>query len=284
MTREGLEASNGIRSLDELDATLENQKRLAEAGNPREQFNVALGYDRGLGVSVDKKMAISWYKRSAAAGYAPAQHNLAYAYCNPGEGVHVNKMEAVKWFKKSAEGGFVESMFILGNTNPYNPTIIYLNDRTQAMHWLKKAAELGHSQAQCDLGYAYSSGSGLSVDYNQSVKWYKLSSASGCAQAMCNLGNAYADGRGVPVDNEEAVRLWKLAASLKNEVGQFYLGRAYFLGEQGLAEDVIEGRRLVKLSSKNGFMAATEFLSKIDGIQKSFADAIDEFNRLRPRT
>ena len=69
------------------------------------------------------------------------------------------------------------------------------------------------------------------------------------------------------------------------EAGSLVEKRSWaILSRQGLAEDVIEGRRLVKLSSKNGFMAATEFLSKIDGIQKSFADAIDEFNRLRPRT
>jgi len=280
VTRKGLEFSDGIRSLVELDATLARQRRLAEAGDACQQFNVAIAYDRGLGVGVDKKMAVFWYKKSALAGYAPAQHSLAFAYCNAGEGVAVDKVEAEKWFKKSADKNYVESMFTLANNNPN--TFIYLSDRSQAMNWLKKAAARGHSQAQCDLGYAYSSGKGIAVDYEQSVKWYKLSSASGCAQAMCNLGNAYAEGRGVPVNDKEAVKYWKMAVSLENEVGQYSLGKAYFFGQQGLTEDTVEGIRLIKLASKNGFEEATDFLSKADGIQKCLLDVIDVLNRPRP--
>jgi TPR repeat protein len=109
-----------------------------------------------------------------------------------------------------------------------------------------------------------------------------LSSASGCAQAMCNLGNAYAEGRGVPVNDKEAVKYWKMAVSLENEVGQYSLGKAYFFGQQGLTEDTVEGIRLIKLASKNGFEEATDFLSKADGIQKCLLDVIDVLNRPRP--
>jgi hypothetical protein len=60
------------------------------------------------------------------------------------------------------------------------------------------------------------------------------------------------------------------------------LGKAYFFGQQGLTEDTVEGIRLIKLASKNGFEEATDFLSKADGIQKCLLDVIDVLNRPRP--
>ena len=55
-----------------------------------------------------------------------------------------------------------------------------------------------------------------------------------------------------------------MTVSLENEVGQYYLGKAYFFGQRGLIEDTVKGIQLIKLAAKNGFEEATEFLSKAD--------------------
>jgi TPR repeat protein len=41
-------------------------------------------------------MAVFLYKKSALAVFAPAQHSLAFAYCNAGKGVDIDKIEAEK--------------------------------------------------------------------------------------------------------------------------------------------------------------------------------------------
>ena len=61
-----------------------------------------------------------------------------------------------------------------------------------------------------------------------------------------------------------------------------YLGKAYFFGEQDLVQNELEGLKLIKRAAKNGFQEALEFLSKVDGVQKIYRDAFDEFNRRRP--
>jgi len=44
---------------------------------------------------------------------------------------------------------------------------------TKALKWYRKAAELGHKTAQCQLGIMYENGNGVAKDLNEAEKWYK---------------------------------------------------------------------------------------------------------------
>ena len=49
----------------------------------------------------------------------------------------------------------------------------------QAVHWYQVAAELGHGQAQCNLGFMYGTGRGVPQDFVRAYAWYNLAAATG---------------------------------------------------------------------------------------------------------
>tara|TARA_A100001037_G_scaffold292850_1_gene308699 strand:+ start:398 stop:997 length:600 start_codon:yes stop_codon:yes gene_type:complete len=79
-------------------------KLLAEQGDPRGQYGLAIMYDLGEGVPQSSKKALEYYRVAAEQGFADAQNNLGVMY-DLGEGVEKNYKEALKWYKLAAENG-----------------------------------------------------------------------------------------------------------------------------------------------------------------------------------
>jgi len=102
-TKKSLE-EQGCRTVEEIDAHLEEDRRLAELGDASAQYNVGLSYFRGVGVGVDKAEGLKWYRLAAAQGHAAVQCNMGNAYF-AGEGISVDQAEAVKWYRLSAAQG-----------------------------------------------------------------------------------------------------------------------------------------------------------------------------------
>jgi TPR repeat protein len=77
---------------------------LAEQGDAKAQFNLALMYANGRGVSRDYVTALSWYRKAAEQGNAEAQFNLGLMYAN-GRGVPRDYVSALMWFNLAAVRG-----------------------------------------------------------------------------------------------------------------------------------------------------------------------------------
>ena len=117
-------------------------EKLAEQGDARAQFNLALIYDQGIRGSHDYDRAFYWYTKAAEQGIAEAQYNLALMYLN---GLNNDKQDL-----------------------KYN--------YQQAFDWFKKAAEQGDVKAQINLGELYQNGKGTNQDYIEALKWFIISS------------------------------------------------------------------------------------------------------------
>jgi uncharacterized protein len=76
----------------------------AEQGHADSQFNVALMYEKGIGVAKDEKEAVAWYVKSAAQGNSNAQFNLGVMYEN-GRGTAVDFAKANEWYRKASVQG-----------------------------------------------------------------------------------------------------------------------------------------------------------------------------------
>ena len=76
----------------------------ADEGHADSQFNVALMFERGIGVKKDEKEAVSWYLKSAEKGNGLAQFNLGVMYEN-GRGAEVDFAKANQWYRKAAVQG-----------------------------------------------------------------------------------------------------------------------------------------------------------------------------------
>jgi TPR repeat protein len=76
----------------------------AEKGEADCQFNLALMYEKGMGVTKDEKEAVVWYRKSAEQGNSNAQFNLGVLY-EKGRGTAVDFAQANQWYRKAAVQG-----------------------------------------------------------------------------------------------------------------------------------------------------------------------------------
>ena len=60
-------------------------------------------------------------------------------------------------------------------------------DYTEAVKWLRKAAEQGHAVGQYILGVCYFNGQGVAEDYTEAVKWLRKAAEQGHEEAQEQL-------------------------------------------------------------------------------------------------
>jgi len=76
-------------------------KLLAEQGDAKSQFNLALMYDDGQGVPKSDAEAVKWYRRAAEQGDASSQLNLGVMYYK-GQGVPQDYVLSHMWLNLAA--------------------------------------------------------------------------------------------------------------------------------------------------------------------------------------
>jgi hypothetical protein len=86
-------------------------------------------------------------------------------------------------------------------------------DAVQAFAAMRRAAELGHTQAEFNVAAMLDSGRGAPHDVGQASIWYARAAAGGDRRAAFNLGQLYEGGEGVPA-NIDLARAWYAAADL----------------------------------------------------------------------
>ncbi len=145
-------------------------------------------YLNGDGVEQNYDEALRYLTRSANAGNAVAQNNLAYMYA-VGKGVEQNHQKAVEWGMKSAMQGNAESQCSLGGAYERGEGVE--QDYYMAVEWYKKSAMQGYAPAQNALGIAYELGKGVEQDYNKAMEWYQKAAVQGFQPAQENLERFY---------------------------------------------------------------------------------------------
>jgi Sel1 repeat len=86
-------------------------------------------------------------------------------------------------------------------------------DAVQAFAAMRRAADLGHTQAEFNVAVMLDSGRGAPRDPAQASIWYARAAAAGDRRAAFNLGQLYESGEGVAA-NPDLARVWYAAAGL----------------------------------------------------------------------
>lgn len=130
-------------------------KPLAEKGNARAQFRLAVLYNSGRGVERDPEAAQNWLKKSAPAvrraaddGHAWAQADVGAMY-KQGWSVKQSFLTAAEWYQRAAiqgDPGAQNNLAIL-----YERGLGVEKDRLKAVKWLRKAADQEHQVAKLNL-------------------------------------------------------------------------------------------------------------------------------------
>ncbi|MBP5360753.1 MAG: SEL1-like repeat protein [Bacteroidaceae bacterium] len=152
-------------------------------------------------------------------------------------GEEVGQKEAVKWLCKAAEQGHTTAECVLAWR--YERGDLVEQDREKAVMWFRRAAEQGDSYAQFNLGCRYENGEGVEQDSVEAFKWWRKAAEQGDADAQCNLGECYYHGCGVEQNYNEAVRWYSKSADQGDTNAQCNLGTCYFYGN-GVERDGIK--------------------------------------------
>ena len=215
-----------------------------------------------------KKSVGEWRRLLARAedGDAEAQSDVAAMYddgCMNRSGrilVRRSARKTVEWYRRAAE---------LGHANAQNNLGVILSapgatetSRVEAIAWLKKAARAGSSCAVNNLAITYREDG----DLRRAVFWFRKCVVSGDDGACVELGIHCYWGRGMRTDLAAAVRYFRKATKGKNlseaerDDAFFYLGIAYLEGN-GVKASLLKGRKLLERANiDNDHLAASRLL------------------------
>ena len=162
----------------------------------------ALGQTRS-----DVDLALASVHASATAGDLVAQFSLGSVLYYSGEDVP----QAVSWFRRAAEGGFAPAEFQLGQL--YDFGLGVAADDGAALSWYRRAADHGQPAAHRLVGDFYRKGRAVPVDEAEAARWYRRAADADDLRAQYQLGQMYFDGTGVPRNYVEAYVWFDIAAN-----------------------------------------------------------------------
>jgi TPR repeat protein len=140
------------------------------------QGELGFMYYKGLGVSRDYVRARYWYERAViSGGNADAEFSLALMY-ERGLGGPRDEADAMALYRISAAQNSVQALVKLGE-HSLNSAITP-QGTAEGMAYLEKAARLGSSDAQLDLGMLLKSGLGGRQDLPAAYRWYTVALGS----------------------------------------------------------------------------------------------------------
>lgn len=246
--------------LDEGNHTEERKKELeeqlfslykmsADQGYATAQTHLGSLYYRGAyGIQRNETEALRLFKLAADQKETDAQLKLGVCYISG-----KNYAEAIKWLTRAAEDNNYEAQQALGFI--YFSSNTGYKDYTKAYNYLQKAA--GHNIS--DLEEANRIYQSLAVICNEirtkteAIYWLKKA-ADSCdnCDAQIALGKSYWQGELGITDYIEAVKyLKKVVQNEKSDIetknnARFVLGRIYFEGGHGIAENRYESIKWLK--------------------------------------
>lgn len=137
-------APTGIRLEPSANNTVLRVQKKAATGDLKSQYELAMMYERGEGVAVDKPLALSLLSNAAAAGYPAAMMELGSAYLT-GRFGKPDKHAALRWLEAAATSGNSLAAFKLGEL--YESGLDGAPDNAMALGWYQRAAGLGSDPA-----------------------------------------------------------------------------------------------------------------------------------------
>lgn len=114
--------------------------------------------------------SFSLFQQQAQQGDPQAQFNVAICY-RDGEGVSQDVAKSFQWLQKSAEQNNSEAQFVLGNMYYFGKGT--KKDLKQSFQWFDKAAHAGNPWAQYAIGYMCEHGEGTKINLKEAKEWYQ---------------------------------------------------------------------------------------------------------------
>ncbi|MBB6521094.1 tetratricopeptide repeat protein [Pseudoteredinibacter isoporae] len=182
-----------------------------EAGDGDAAFYLGRMFELGLGTKADIKRAAGLYQLAADKNSALGQNRLALVYIRGEAGVLQDYSQALEILKKAAATGNADAQF--NYATMFEKGWGLKPNMKEAVTWFTKAAEQQHIGAQNKLALAYRDGSGIKEDQKQALRWFSEAAAQNNPLALYEMANAFEEGKFRPAKQGTAYMLFNLAAA-----------------------------------------------------------------------
>lgn len=306
-------------TFEDLTAARLAFEEAAAAGHADAQFVLGNIYSDGRrGMPKDVDAAIAFWKQAAKTGHRMARHSLAWAMvdgrggvgdCKTGEaalreladGGHTQSMvalallyfeggqlakntaEAQRYFDLVEQSGDLEQMVFIAQV--YLGGISAPKKYFRAVKILRRAADMGSTDALYQLGICYSLYRGVFPAPRAAAKLFEAAGARGHAEALYMLADCYERGNGVAKNTATAINCLQRAMALGSISAATRLGEIYEFG-QGVAADYATALRYYHLASDAGDESAHVHLAYMyehgRGVSKDLARAEALYEKCSP--
>ncbi|PNS17891.1 hypothetical protein CAC42_3850 [Sphaceloma murrayae] len=177
-------------------------------GHAEASYRAALCYEFGWGTAKAYPKAVQFHRNAASKGHPGAAVRLGKACIAGDMGLGNRYKEGVKWLKRAQEGADAQY-----NSGPYELGLLHINgygddifkDESYAAQLFTQSAELGHPEANLQMGRAYELGLlGCPKDAALSVHFYNGAATRGVPEAMMALCAWYMVGAEPVLEKDEA--------------------------------------------------------------------------------
>ncbi len=166
------------------------------------------------------------------------------------------------YLKNAAELGHIDAQLELGKWWK-NGNLLHNKSYEKALRWFTDAADQGSVDAQWETGEFYWNGYGVPKDEEKAVFWYTQAAEHGCVVAMKKLADCYKNGcEGIPKDMEKAVSWYAKAVDQGDNSARYALGVCYYNGD-GIPKDVAYAKELIAVAANLGCDDAKKALERL---------------------
>ncbi len=259
-----------------------------------ETYCVGLSHAFALNHKRDYAAAMTWFRKSAAQSYAPAQAIIGYQY-EMGYGTAKDPAEAFRWYQRAAAQNLDDGLLHMGRA--FEHGIGTAKDLAQARSYYQRAAALGFEPARDalkELGSGppaqtaqqarFAQGSQLyeGKDFGGAARIFGELANAGYAPAQMQLGYQYEFGEGLQRNPAEAAKWYRRSADQGYAAAQQNLGNLYEHGV-GVNEDWVAAATWYRKGAEQGHSRSQLALGRAYqfgiGVPQSRQMAIQWFDR-----
>jgi TPR repeat protein len=176
----------------------------------------------------------------------------------------VSRQLTLRYYQKAAELGHTDAQEELGRA--YGRGEGLPQDPVKAAYWYSKAAEGGTAADKFLLAVRFEDGDEVEKDAALAVRWYRESAECGDRDAQFSMGCAYEYGEGVAQDDVASFQWYHKAAQQGHEFSEYKIGKAYWYGKGVAADEVMAVSWYRKAAEKGDLIAQTQLgQAYIDG-------------------
>ena len=190
-------------------------------------------------------------------GGAIASFVMSNLYARGLGGASADVSQALTWLKVAAEADYGPACYNLAAL--YESGEVVEQSLPEAFNWYRRGAEAGHTESQLKTGVMLLKGDGVTANYQQAQDWLEKSAIGGDPNAQVTLAILQAT-----AGDKQALHWYQQAAEQNNAFALYQLADVYAEGRLGEQVDLTKALRLARQSLGLGRLSSKRLVEEIE--------------------